>query len=61
MIVSWFLLVSQSIYILISLLQNDLEESEWDSEDKDKLEEDSEAEREEDDDEEIRSSGGAGN
>ena len=46
--------------MLILPLQNDLEESEWGSEDEDKLEGDSEAEEEKDDGE-IGSSRGAGN
>jgi len=60
MTVNWFPLASQSIHILISPLQNNLEEPEWDSENKDKLEGDSEAEGEKDD-KEIRSSKRAGN
>ena len=46
--------------MLISPLQNNLEEPEWGSEDEDKLERDSEAE-EEKDDREVGSSRGAGN
>ncbi len=46
--------------MLISSSQNDLEEPEWDSEDKDELKGNSEAEGEEDDGG-VRSSGEAGN
>ena len=49
MIVSWFPFTSQSIHILISLLQNDLEKPKWGSENKDKLERDSKAEGEKND------------
>ena len=46
--------------MLISPLQNDLEEPEWDSEDEDELEGDSEAEGEKDDGG-VGSTRGAGN